>query len=836
MVNYYLGGAERWRTGVPAYARVRYRDVFPGIDLAVYGKQGAIEYDWLVAPGADPSAIRFTFEGGGPPALDASGDLLVGDLRHRKPVLYQQRGGERIPVEGGFVLRGQTVAFRAGSYDPARELVIDPLVVWSRNFGGAGYLHDGPGRRRLPDTGYAVALDRWLGIYVAGITYSDDLSIPCESGRCAAYFLTRLDHAGDNPLYTTYFGAREAAPGAPPQLPGKPSLAVDPDGFAVVAGTAAPDSRLPLVDALDAQPDGPTDAFAMKLDPMGEVVWSTLLGGSGPETAGNVVVDPYGHVWLAGVTGSSDFPVTLGEANASPGATQAFVARIEFTGRKLLHAACLGPAESAVLALDMALSPHVAGVTRSREFPVTGGVFQPACRGQQCLDGYVMKVDVAGRVIWSTYLGGSGPETLNTVAVGPSGRVYVAGATESPDFPVTPGVVQNWKPTPRAAWVAVLQPAGDELVYATYLGGSPREEAHALAVDPVGNAFVVGATGWRDFPSHRAVQPGFAQGMCPLFGPSGGVLGLELCGGPGFLTVLTPSGERTAWSTFLGGGESDAAHAVAVDGSGAVYIAGNGLRLGRPVELGTGHALARGVGLLKMAAEGEPVYFRSDSVTEAAAFRPGLPRPGGLASIFTTGLGVEGTVTANEIPLPYELAGVSVRVGGAQAPLLSVTGTGAMQQINFQVPFEAQSREVEVRRGAVSSFAEPLPVGPGIFGVRHQSGAPVTAADPAAPGETIVIYATGLGPLSSYLPSGYPAPGPAPAAETPVVRIGNLAADVVYAGLAPGYVGLYQVNARVPSETPSGNTVVTLESALPFAWGSPPAAWVQSNTVQLAVR
>lgn len=264
------------------------------------------------------------------------------------------------------------------------------------------------------------------------------------------------------------------------------------------------------------------------------------------------------------------------------------------------------------------------------------------------------------------------------------------------------------------------------------------------------------------------------------------------------------------------------------------------------------------VGVVKIAPQGNPLQFGADGLTNGASFHPGLPAPGGLASLFLHGLSVSGTMIGTGDPLPTELEGVSILVSGFPAPILAVANIPVsnplgMQQINFQVPFEAQTNLVEVRYRGLSTFVLPQAVAPGIFTLPDGSGAIqhasdyslVTASNPAKPGEMIVIYATGLGPVNGTVADGAPAPGPA-AVQQPCHPLkvtiggtpengGGASANILYAGLTPGYVGLYQLNVQVPLSTAAGPT--SLYIYWPDCWYiGPPENAGFSNTVTLPVQ
>jgi uncharacterized protein (TIGR03437 family) len=335
----------------------------------------------------------------------------------------------------------------------------------------------------------------------------------------------------------------------------------------------------------------------------------------------------------------------------------------------------------------------------------------------------------------------------------------------------------------------------------------------------------------------NAIQVGLANPTCIAYsGPPAGVpIGWTYCPSAGFLSVLNPAGAALVWSTFLGSASvygalsqyRGPAYAVVLDSAGYVYATGQRIAIDERI---LAASPGDSVSVVKIAQQGNPLQFPADGLTNGASFLAGLPAPGGLASLFLHGLNVSGTVIGTGDPLPTELEGVSILVGGFPAPILAVANIPVanplgMQQINFQVPFEAQTNLVEVRYQGLSTFVLPVAVAPGIFtlpgglgAIQHASDySLVTASHPAAPGEAIIIYATGLGAVSTAVADGTPAPAANSLLDlcqppivifggTPELNGGGTFANILYAGLTPGFVGLYQLNVLVPPATPAGPT------------------------------
>ena len=619
----------------------------------------------------------------------------------------------------------------------------------------------------------------------------------------------------------------------------------------------------------------------MALDPNGALLASQLFGGSGEDMGSSIAFGPDGNLYIAGTTDSTNFPTTPGAYRTAPVGLESgpdlFLMKINprtFASHirrqsPIIYSTYLGPAYWPFVAVDALGNAYVSGTTTSTAWTATPGVVQTQCASSSlgCVDAVALKIGPNGNdLLYMTYFGGSGTDTVGGLAVDQSGNCYISGSTSSTDLPTTSGAFQQ--SSQGGGFVAKLSPDATEVVYATYLGGSVYDQANGIAVDRSGNAYVAGETQSPDFPIVNAILVGLANPACTNY-----VLGITFstaesyCPAAGFLSVLNPAGSQLVWSTFLGTANaytsagnisptSGPAYAVTLDTAGNVYVTGQ--RIGIDDRI-VASSPSDSVGVVKISPQGNPLQFPANGLTNGASFIPGLPFPGGLASLFVHGLNVSGTVPGTGDPLPTELEGVSIFVGGFPAPILAVANIPVsnplgMQQINFQVPFEAQTNLVEVRYQGLSTFVLPQAVAPGIFTLPDGSGAIqhgsdyslVTASNPAAPGETIVIYTTGLGPVSPPVADGTPAPGPAPAqemCESPVVTIGGTpengagtSATILYAGLTPGYVGLYQMNVQVPSSIPSGPADLYITWAGCLAMLTPPGNTAFSNTVTLPVQ
>jgi YVTN family beta-propeller protein len=583
-VNSYVSrDITRWRSMLPTYGKVRSHSVYPGIDMLYYGHHGQIEYDFIVHPGADPTQIRLQVVGAEDLKVDAWGDAVLyvpeGEVRLRRPYIYQEVNGKRQRINGRYRLLAAAVLgggqkektspgsgelrFSIDSYDATKPLVIDPVLSYVAYVGGS-----------RTDEGMAVAVDAERNIYVTGQT--DSFDFPAKNAVQSALagsldvFVAKFTASGQL-LYSTYLGGdgKDFSTG----------LALDVTGSVYVAG-ATDSEGFPILHPYQPTKNGSTDAFVAKFSSLGTLVYSTYLGGAdGATLAAGIAVDAHQQAHVTGTTSSTVFPITptalqreRGESSQPQFATHdAFVTKFSATGSTVMYSTYLGGSGKDTgrsIAVDAIGEAYVVGTTNSLDFPTLNPV-QPMLKDAQG-DAFVAKLNATGsKLQYATYLGGSAAEEVSGAAIDATGHAYVAGTTYSTDFPATTNAARVGsrgslvKAPAGEAFVAKINPTGTALLYATYLGGEGNEESGlfssgALAVDAVGNAYVVGATNSADFPLQSPVQStnrGFYDA---------------------FVTKLNSSG-TLLYSTYLGGGSDDAALAIAVDDDGTAYIVGETL-------------------------------------------------------------------------------------------------------------------------------------------------------------------------------------------------------------------------------------------------------------------
>jgi hypothetical protein len=541
--NYLLGNdPSQWHTNVPFFGGVEYDNAYRGIGLVYYGHQGQLEYDFVLAPGSDPAVIQLAFQGEQRGmSLDAQGNLVLhtadGDLIEHAPDLYQEWGGVRRAVAGQFMLEGGgRLGFAVGAYDPTQPLTIDPKLLWSTYLGGSGQ-----------DYGQSIAVNQYGQAYVTGYTASPDFPTlnalqKTKDGNSDA-FVAKFS-AGGSLLWSTYFGGSDFDYGF--------GIAVNQYGDAYVAGqTYSVD--FPTLNAFQAANGGSSDAFVAKFSTGGALLWSTYLGGTGFDYATGIAVDPSGHAYVTGYTGSTDFPTRKAFQRTSPGNGDAFVARLS-TGGALLYSTYLGGSTGldygTAIAADQNGNAYVTGSTDSSDFPIRNA-FQAAYGYSG--HAFVAKFSVGGSLLWSTYLGGSGFDSGQGIAVDQYGNAYVTGTTNSSNFP-------SLNPFQAAdgggydAFVAKFS-TGGALLWSTYLGGNNDETGYGIALDQYGDAYVTGSTSSTDFPTlhaFRATYGGTTDTFVAKFSTGGSLL----------------------YSSYLGGSSSDAGYGIAVDQYGHAYVTG----------------------------------------------------------------------------------------------------------------------------------------------------------------------------------------------------------------------------------------------------------------------
>lgn len=544
--NFFVGERARWRTELPVYQGVRYRDLYAGVDAVYTGPR--LKSEFYVAPGADPGVIRMRFPGATRVWVDGQGRLRVRtgavEFEESAPVAYQD--SEPVSVRYRLLADG-SVGFELGEYDAGRLLVIDPVITYSTYLGGTGM-----------GAVTAVARDGLGNLYAAGWTESLDFPIAgayqaVNRGGVDA-FIVKLSPSGNNLLYATYIGGNGEDRAA--------GIAVDGSGQAHVVGSTG-SANFPLQAAGRSSFVGGREAFALKLNANGSaLVYSTFLGGANWEAGAAVAVDGAGFAYVAGVTLSADFAVQNPVQAVIGGMRDVFVVKLDAAGSRVFSTFLGGSQDEHVggLATDGTGVVYLAGGTFSTNFPVAAATQSLNAGGQ---DAFVAKIRTTAtpQLLYSTYLGGSGgsaaaPEQANAITIDASGNAYVAGVASSADFPVTAGALQPNAGGGRDVFIAKFNASGTARLYSTYLGWTGFDWASGIAVDAAGNAYVTGYTSSVGFANIGGVQSGF-RGLYDAF-----------------VSKLNPAGNALSFSTLYGGAGADQANAIAVDGNGNIFLGG----------------------------------------------------------------------------------------------------------------------------------------------------------------------------------------------------------------------------------------------------------------------
>jgi hypothetical protein len=456
--NYFIGNdPEKWRSDIDNYKKVRYKEVYPGIDLIYYGNQRKLEYDFVVQPGVDPNLIHMSFEGAEKLSLDETGNLVLhvegGEVIQDAPIIYQLKGGVRKRVEGHYqLLANAKVGFQLDKYDRTKPLVIDPTLTYSTYLGGTG-----------EDDGRGIAIDSSGAAYITGSTFSTNF--PTSSAFQGAnagsqdVFITKLNAAGSALTYSTYLGGSGDDNGI--------EITVDSSGSAYITGETS-STNFPTSSAFQGANAGSQDVFITKLNAAGSALtFSTYLGGSGDDNGLGIIVDSSGSAYITGATASTNFPTSSAFQSSSGGGTDGFVTKFNAAGSTLTFSTYLGGSGTDAgfsIAVGSSGSAYITGQTSSTNFP-TSSAFQAANAGGN--DTFLTKFNSAGSALtYSTYLGGSGSDIGRGIAVDSSGASYITGETASSNFP-TSSAFQSSSGGKTDGFVTKLNSAGSALTYST---------------------------------------------------------------------------------------------------------------------------------------------------------------------------------------------------------------------------------------------------------------------------------------------------------------------------------------------------------------------------------
>jgi Beta-propeller repeat len=613
--NYFIGNdPSRWLHNVPQFGRVVYREIYPGIDLAFYGKQGRLEYDFDVAPGADPSQIQLDLSGADRLQIAENGDLVLTknerELRFQAPHVYQNSSTGPQNVSGAFVLAGHNrVSFQVGDYDRTRTLVIDPVLVFSSYLGGSG--NESCTAATSPSGGFvphcpAITVDSAGQIYVAGTTTSTGTfagltpQTPATAAGSANVFVSQisLSSTGSTLDFVTYLGGGTGTTQYPV------GIGVD-SGFNIYVGgtTDAPDYPVTATAFQSPPVSSANHAFVSELDSTGSaLLYSTYLAGSGADVVAGMTVDSLAKVYLFGTTTSSDLPTTPGAIQpASKTTNQFFFGKIDpaasgSSGLQYLSyfggaTPSSGNVAGGAIAVDSKFNVYIAGGTDFVDMPIVNGYTGTKQTGESIRCGF----DVWAAQLkppanntqqytpnYETYFGdpgatgtscpsGSGDDIAYGIASDGT-STYITGSTTSTNItvPSTTASFQSTSGGGTDTFVAKFgAPTGTgtaqgttPLNYFSYIGGSAQDVGLAVVSDSLGNARVTGLTKSSNFPAtvNNPLQGSF-QGGTDAF-----VARLNTTG------TTTSNGSSTV--SFLGGSAVDIGTSIVLDASLNVYVTG----------------------------------------------------------------------------------------------------------------------------------------------------------------------------------------------------------------------------------------------------------------------
>ncbi len=691
--NYFLGNdPSRWRTNVQHFSKVRASAVYPGIDLVYYGNPDTLEHDFIVAPGADAGKIAMKFDGASGLRINNAGDLLIsagnGEVEMHRPVVYQGAGENRREVSGAFELRAANeVGFRIGAYDHSRELVVDPVISYSTYLGGSN-----------PDLGYSVTTDKTGNIILVGLTRSSDFptkgtiqpfnSTVCGGLACADIFVAKFNAAGTALAFSTYIGGSNYD-----YFNLQAGLALDAAGNIVVAGSTESSDFPTTAGAYQKTfggdgPGGFGDGFVFKLAANGSaLIYSTYIGGNSDDGMESMAMDSAGNTYVTLLTLSANFPTTTGAYQttcANLGTRYCgVIVKLNPTGSSLVFSTYLAGTTTVqdsafAIALDAANNVYLSGLAGSADFPTTVGAFDRTCGTDgacnSTFDAFAAKLNAAGsKLMYSTFLGGSGFDWADQMVVDKAGNAYVIGGTLSTDFPTSAAATQKaFGGTVSGCassnafhcgdlFIVKLNPTGSKLAYSTYFGGSGDEYPTSLALDLAGDLYVSGVTTSTNIAVKNPVQAAYGGD------PSDGLL-----------AELNPAGSAFLFASYLGGNDRDVALGIHVDRSGNLFVASQARSTNFPVTATAFQKICVSCPTYADASLTKISPKADLSVTNAA---PATVKSGAMLTYTITGKNI-GPDTALSVamanPVPAGTTFQSVTLTGATCIKPVVGGTGAV--------------------------------------------------------------------------------------------------------------------------------------------------------------
>jgi len=783
-VNVLLGNdPSKWRTDIRTFGDVRYRGVYPGVDLVVHGRQGRFEYDFELQPGASAAQIRVRFEGA-KARLNARGELELvlpgggGTLVQRAPVAYRSGDGKKVAARNRVFADG-SVGFWVDRNERGAGVVIDPVLVYSTYLGGT--------RDEFP---VGMAVDLLGNAYLTGNTLSTNFptAVPLQSTNRGGQdvYVAKVDDTGGALVYSTYVGGSADETGR--------DLAADASGAVYVAGYTTSDD-FPVANALQRTLNGFQDGFVFKLSPSGNaMVYGTYFGGSADDLINGIALDASGNAYITGNTGSDDFPTANAFQATLAGGHDSFVAELSANGQTLLYSSYLGGSGddfAREIAVDAAGAAYAVGYTNSFDFPRVNAAQGSGGGGT---DAFLAKVNPAGTaVVYATYLGGAGYDEADDVTVDATGVVTVGGYTSSAtSFPLVNAQQTTYGGNPSDGFVTRYNAAGSAILFSTFIGGNGQDGVRGVAADSSGGVYLGGYTSSTNFPNN---------GSPPQSSNAGG--------SDAFIAHFDMNGARD-FSTYLGGSGGDFGRGLAVDGSGNVYATGETSSTDFPLS---------GTPIQNTNRGGVDAFLAKvgTTVVQVTAVNPSSgPTAGG------TVIGITG-VNFN--------AGSTVTVGGTMCSNVTVISTTTITcttpahtpaTVDVTVNRRVSGSATATNAFTYTSTPPPPPPTPTITRIAPPTGTAaggtpftITGTD-FQPGATITFGGTAATNVSFVSPTTLSGDTPAHAAGAVDVVVTNPAGQPPSATLAGGYT--YIAGPAVTDITPraspvTGQTTVAITGA-----------------------
>jgi len=668
----------RWVKGASTYARLRYKEIYPGIDLVFYGKEGRLEYDFVVAAGADPSLIRMKIDGNAAVSITDQGELRLGGVVHR-PQLYQNLDHGKRLVEGKFVaLAGDRVGFAFAKYDRTKTFVIDPTInlLYSTYAGG---LHN--------DQAFGMTVDLLGNTYLTGWAASEDFpvtgnAIQTTRMTIGSYLydaiVMKFDPSGTL-LYSTFLGGAQNDQGAP--------IVANADGSVYIGGYTQSSDFPVTSNAFQKVWGGGLDGFLAKISSDGsQLLYSTYLGGSGDEAITSLILNADGSLWMSGVASQAGLPASANAFQPQPnGIDNSFVAKAQFDpsgNMQLPYLTFIGGSQSgqtngpgegwpSSLALDAAGNVYIAGSTQSSNYPVTANAYeQPVTLSHGCDNspnpnsiGVVTKFSPdLSQMLYSTYFGGKTEDQngfpycnqgISSIHFDAKGNIWLYGYTAESDLPITANAISSQLNGTGAAngqdtFLAELSADGSTLLYGTYLGGSGLDSTGSMAFDTAGDIWLSGNSNSTNYPvTSDALQTQDSSGSYDFT-----------------LTELSPDGTKILYSTYLGGTADNGANgiAMALDASGNIHLSGSTSSASFPV---TPNALQPIFANGDMGPDGNDIFYTVLGTGTIGTIGPVVGGNSGDTTITVSGAGFGSGATCSLVSGTTTIASANAVVNSA---------------------------------------------------------------------------------------------------------------------------------------------------------------------------